>query len=799
MRECPTCGANPPSGSRFCPACGGRLESSSEAARRPPLSDGPPRPPVRARVAEVLSVGTMLNGRYRVERVLGTGSFGRVYLAQDVNEVGSLVAVKELLAMEFPSAEEQHDAMTWFKREVSALLTLDHPGIPAMQGYWTAQRTSGPLYLAMDYIPGKTLAELQIEHGGRVPRAQVLSWGIALCGVLQYLHSRTPSMIFRDLKPSNVLIDNRTERPVLIDFGLARQMTPVAATAVGTWGYVPYEQVLGRPEPRSDLYALGALLHGLISGTQPDAEYRRLMRGGLDLEACLRTLFPPLDELLPDIPRALSDVISRATAFSLEDRFPDAQTMAMALTATLEHDSGGLVMHGPVADSGARPGDQAPPAAEVHVRPRRERPAAGAQALGNGGPMDPLDTTVGEPTSVPRDIIDATAGRAAPPPAPQPTLSQEGTGVLEATLAADLGGHLEPPGPVEDASLGIPLAATPLGSDDRLVGGAGVSGSLTSAGGLESGSSTRSSGGLDGPGTRGRRPEVGQGSSGRRDTMPLTRVVTQVLRVSHHGSGALRSIAEAIQVASAGARIEIEAGEYGEPLVVDKPLELVGMGQASDVVIQVVGATCLVAQAEHVGVRHLTFHGRAGENGARFHAVNIPSGRVLLEDCQIISQALACVNMHGAATRPILRRLVLRNPLERALVVYDRTQALIEECDIQGGTYPVRISAGAKPLFIQCRIHDGRFGGVWVAEKGHGTFEDCDIVDNGHHGVVVRQGGYVTMAHCRVQRNGWNAVSVADVSGAKISHCDVRGNRRSAWDIRDSARREVQLSDNIDV
>ncbi|MGH2344597.1 MAG: protein kinase domain-containing protein, partial [Chloroflexota bacterium] len=691
-----------------------------------------------------------MNGRYRVQRVLGTGSFGRVYLAEDIHEPGSLLAVKELLAMEFPTAEEQRDAMTWFKREVSALLTLDHPGIPAMQGYWTAQRNAGPLYLAMDYIPGKTLAELQIEHGGKVPRVQALTWGVALCGVLEYLHSRTPSMIFRDLKPSNVLIDSRTQRPVLIDFGLARQMTPVAATAVGTWGYVPFEQVLGRPEPRSDLYALGALLHGMISGTQPDAEYRRLMRGGLDLEGCLKALFPPLDELLPGTPRVLSEAIARATAFALEDRFPDAQAMATALNIALEN-PGGLVMQGPVAGSVApRNGESS--AAQPMAVPKQPA-GASSPANGSGGPPDHPGPPSGRPSPDSREVGNPESGRAAAPRPPAPALSIEAAAMLETIAQAGRATQEQQADPAYSSSHGIPIAATPLG-DDQPAGRTGASAPNPEETGPDRAATPGGTGGLVGPGTRGGRREIGRDSPESRDTGPLISVPSQVIRVSPQGGAALRSIAEAIRVAPAGARIEVEPGEYGDPLVVDKPLELVGMGQAGDVVIEVTGATCLLLQAEQVGIRHLTFRGRTGENGARFHTINIPTGRVLLEDCHIISQALACVNIHGPAARPILRRLVLRNSLERALVIYDRTYALIEECDIQGGTYPVRVSAAATPLFRHCRIHHGRFGGVWVAEHGRGAFEDCDIVDNGHHGVVVRQAGHVTLTHCRVQRNG---------------------------------------------
>jgi hypothetical protein len=259
------------------------------------------------------------------------------------------------------------------------------------------------------------------------------------------------------------------------------------------------------------------------------------------------------------------------------------------------------------------------------------------------------------------------------------------------------------------------------------------------------------------------------------------------------------SLAAVLRSAAPGSRIEVEAGLYSEPLVIDRPVEIVGLGHASEVVVEADRGTCLLIQAEHAVIRNLTLRGRLAAAGSRFHTVNIPVGKPLLEDCHIISHGLACINIHGPGVYPTLRRLVLRNAVERALVFYDRAQALIEECDIQGGTYPVRITGNADPTFRHCQIHHGRFGGVWVAENGRGEFEDCDIVDNGHHGVAVRQGGHATLNYCRVGRNGWNAVSVADTSGARIMHCDLRGNRRSAWDIRDSARRQVDQEDNLDV
>jgi serine/threonine protein kinase len=118
----------------------------------------------------------VLNGRYRPVRVLGAGTFGRVYLAEDTQDRGSPpVAVKELLTAHFSSPDDQGKTITWFKREVNTLLTLEHAGIPAIYGYWTAYTTSGPFYLAMEYIPGQSLDETLQDADGHVPWLQVVA------------------------------------------------------------------------------------------------------------------------------------------------------------------------------------------------------------------------------------------------------------------------------------------------------------------------------------------------------------------------------------------------------------------------------------------------------------------------------------------------------------------------------------------------------------------------------------------------------------------------------------------------
>jgi serine/threonine protein kinase len=321
MDRCSACGTACSAGATFCPGCGMRIGSTASTPYTATAGSVPYGVNLAGGGAAPLPPGALLQGRYRIERVLGTGAFGRVYLAHDRQDPAHpSVAIKELLDAHCSTPEEKHEAVLWFKREASTLLTLEHPGIPAIYTYWTAQRAAGPFYLAMEYVPGHTLEGVLQDAGGCVAWPKAVAWGIALCDVLAYLHSRTPPVVFRDLKLANIMLNSATKAPVLIDFGIARQLTP-SGTAIGTWGYVPYEQVLGQAEPRSDLYALGATLHALITGRHPDAEYARLMRSGLDVERTMRALFPAVDSLVPGVPAWLGQVLATATAFAVADRY----------------------------------------------------------------------------------------------------------------------------------------------------------------------------------------------------------------------------------------------------------------------------------------------------------------------------------------------------------------------------------------------------------------------------------------------------------------------------------------------
>ena len=203
-------------------------------------------------------------GGYTVERVLAQGAASRVYAAHD--ETGRLVALKELQFANVPSVQE----LDAFEREADALKTLHHPGIPAYFGRFREGQGVGlRLYLAFELIAGETLAARIAREPLGAPEA--LQLAERLLDILGYMHGQTPPVLHRDLKPANVVL-----RPdgtvVLVDFGSVRTLSAdrtFGSTLVGTFGYMPPEQLGGTVDRTSDLYALGATLLHALTGKPP--------------------------------------------------------------------------------------------------------------------------------------------------------------------------------------------------------------------------------------------------------------------------------------------------------------------------------------------------------------------------------------------------------------------------------------------------------------------------------------------------------------------------------------------------
>jgi len=229
----------------------------------------------------MLTSGALLQNRYRIIRQIGGGGQALVYLAEDAN-LGSLRAIKELTPDPSASPQERQAAYDQFQREARILAGLNHPNLARV---WDHFRAGGNAYVVMDYIDGQTLQEIMDQSLRFLPETAVLRWAGQLCDVLDYLHRQHPPIIFRDLKPSNVMLD-RSDTVKLIDFGIARHFKAgrtADTMSMGTPGYAPLEQHgQGQTDARSDIYALGATLYHLLTQHEPEPAPARVLPGQPD-------------------------------------------------------------------------------------------------------------------------------------------------------------------------------------------------------------------------------------------------------------------------------------------------------------------------------------------------------------------------------------------------------------------------------------------------------------------------------------------------------------------------------------
>ena len=273
-----------------------------------------------------LLVQSALVGEYSLERELGRGGMGIVYLAREVR-LDRLVAIKVLP----PHLASNEELRVRFLRESQTAARLSHPNVVPV---FRVGEVDGLVYFAMGYVEGETLTQRVTTKGPMVPHDGVrilreAAWALA------YAHAR--NIVHRDVKPDNILIERGSGRAMLTDFGIAHVDAPSALTesglVLGTAQYMSPEQAAGEQvDGRSDLYSLGIVAHFMLAGKVPfDAPSAAAL-----LAKHLTQPAPSLASLLPGIPRAVSDAIDRCLAKSPADRFATGEALAEALAAATE-------------------------------------------------------------------------------------------------------------------------------------------------------------------------------------------------------------------------------------------------------------------------------------------------------------------------------------------------------------------------------------------------------------------------------------------------------------------------------
>ncbi|NDD28891.1 MAG: hypothetical protein EB084_11560, partial [Proteobacteria bacterium] len=271
----------------------------------------------------MLQPGTELQRGYIIESVLGRGGMGAVYLARQSSLGGRKVAIKETV-LPGAAAHDIAAATALFRKEAEILAGLEHPGLVDVKDYF---EEGGSQFLVMQFIDGASLEEACTDRSRLPAVSDVLDWMIAVADVLTYLHEHQPPVIVRDLKPSNIMLDSRGVIR-LIDFGIARVIDNRSETmtflkGAGTVGYAPLEQMgEGSTDPRSDIYALGATMYRLITGTLPPS--------AVSIAAGEAATTPP-SVLNPDVSPALESLLASMMALRKNDRLASAREALTAL------------------------------------------------------------------------------------------------------------------------------------------------------------------------------------------------------------------------------------------------------------------------------------------------------------------------------------------------------------------------------------------------------------------------------------------------------------------------------------
>lgn len=245
-------------------------------------------------------IGSVIDGKYEILKEIGRGGMSIVYLAMD-KRLNKQWAVKEIRKK--GSGKNDEIVVNSLLAEANMMKKLDHPSLPRIVDIIDNGIT---IYVVMDYIEGESLDKILNEYGAQ-PEDMVVGWAKQLCDALSYLHSQKPPIIYRDMKPANVMLKPEGNIKI-IDFGIAREYKEqnlADTTVLGTKGYAPPEQYSGQTDPRSDIFALGMTMHHLLTGVDP--------RNGEP--------YAPVRQWNPELSEGIEIIIDRCVEPAAENRY----------------------------------------------------------------------------------------------------------------------------------------------------------------------------------------------------------------------------------------------------------------------------------------------------------------------------------------------------------------------------------------------------------------------------------------------------------------------------------------------
>lgn len=251
-------------------------------------------------------IGSVIDGKYEILRKIGQGGMSVVYLAMDTH-LNKQWAVKEIRKK--GNGKDDVVIVNSLLAEANMMKKLDHPSLPRIVDIIDNGET---IFVVMDYIEGESLDKILLEYGPQ-PEELVIAWAKQLCDVLSYLHSQKPPIIYRDMKPANIMLKPEGNIKI-IDFGIAREYKEQSladTTVLGTKGYAPPEQYSGQTDARSDIFAFGMTMHHLLTGIDP--------RGG--------EKYVPVRMWNPELSEGIEIIIDKCVQPAAENRYQNCSDL----------------------------------------------------------------------------------------------------------------------------------------------------------------------------------------------------------------------------------------------------------------------------------------------------------------------------------------------------------------------------------------------------------------------------------------------------------------------------------------
>ena len=266
-------------------------------------------PPKRERLKPLQDATQLRNGKYTVLEEIGAGGLGHAYLALDQD--GGTVVLKECILPVYVDVSVRRTSLEQFENEARLLRQIDHPQIVKLIDFFVEDHRT---YLVLEHIDGRSLRQL-VKDKGAMSESEVRGLSAQMCEILNCLHNMNPPVIHRDFTPDNLIL-KKDGTLKLIDFNVAKQVveSTTSGTVVGKHAYLPPEQFRGMPERASDIYAMGATIHYLLCGQDPEP---------------ISTSHPK--RIKPEISEAINKLVERATALDLAKRYSNINNLKMDL------------------------------------------------------------------------------------------------------------------------------------------------------------------------------------------------------------------------------------------------------------------------------------------------------------------------------------------------------------------------------------------------------------------------------------------------------------------------------------